>query len=126
MMPVVNRVLMQKRLKGLLEDTCKRVDWLHDLEHGRAFTLNHHCLAAYLDKFTSFFKECRYNDKLPSSLRGYGLTDTTNRRDALSALARLGIHNVEDRDLAKLLPYDMMEPYIKIMAEVRAYFQGEQ
>jgi hypothetical protein len=42
----------------------------------------------------------------------------------MAGLADLGFHGLQAADLAKLLPSDEMEPAINIMAEVRAYFQG--
>jgi hypothetical protein len=43
----------------------------------------------------------------------------------MAGLADLGFHGLTAADLAKLLPPDEMEPAINIMAEVRAYFQGQ-
>jgi hypothetical protein len=43
----------------------------------------------------------------------------------MAGLADLGFHGLTATDLAKLLPLDEMEPAINIMAEVRAYFQGQ-
>ncbi len=56
---------------------------------------------------------------LPFSVRDYG---TVN--GILSGLSAIGIHGVEGPDLAKLLPADRMEASLKIMADVRGYFQG--
>ncbi|KAK0184517.1 P-loop containing nucleoside triphosphate hydrolase protein [Armillaria mellea] len=41
----------------------------------------------------------------------------------LSGLNNVGIHGVQSPDLVKLLPADHMEASLKIMADVRAYFQ---
>ncbi|KAJ6564725.1 hypothetical protein B0H19DRAFT_1068245 [Mycena capillaripes] len=41
----------------------------------------------------------------------------------LSGLAALGFNNVNADDLAQLLPPDRVDPALKIMSDVRAYFQ---
>ncbi|KAF8181827.1 P-loop containing nucleoside triphosphate hydrolase protein [Pholiota molesta] len=43
----------------------------------------------------------------------------------LSGLAEMGMTGVKAEDLPKLLPPDRMEPALIIMADVRAYFQGD-
>jgi hypothetical protein len=43
----------------------------------------------------------------------------------LSGLAEMGMAGVKAEDLPKLLPPDRMEPALIIMADVRAYFQGD-
>jgi len=43
----------------------------------------------------------------------------------LSGLAEMGFQGLTASDLVKLLPPDEMEPALIIMADVRAYFQGE-
>jgi hypothetical protein len=45
--------------------------------------------------------------------------------DVLSNLVKLGFTGLKAEDLAKLLAPDEMEPALNIMADVRAYFQGE-
>ncbi|KAH7928504.1 hypothetical protein BV22DRAFT_1192754 [Leucogyrophana mollusca] len=46
-----------------------------------------------------------------------------NINDVLAGLARLGFTGVTQEDLAKLLPSDEYESELRIMAEVRGYFQ---
>lgn len=46
-------------------------------------------------------------------------------KKVLSGLAELGMSGITEADLPKLLPSDRMEPALGIMADVRAYFQGE-
>jgi len=74
----------------------------------------------------SFFKDARRKGTLPDGLENPEKDQEQQdlNRDVLSLLARLGLPPVNTLDLAKLLPADEMEPYIKIQAEVRAYFQG--
>lgn len=43
---------------------------------------------------------------------------------ALAGLAEAGITGVNFADLAKMPPVDPIEPALKIMAEIRAYFLG--
>ncbi len=54
----------------------------------------------------------------------YSMCDFSTVNSILSGLSAIGIHGVEGPDLAKLLPADSMEASLKIMADVRAYFQG--
>jgi hypothetical protein len=42
----------------------------------------------------------------------------------MAGLAEIGMSGVKPEQLPKLLPPDSMEPALVIMAEVRAYFQG--
>ena len=42
----------------------------------------------------------------------------------MAGLAEIGMSSVEPEDLPRLFPSDSMEPALVIMAEVRAYFQG--
>ena len=42
----------------------------------------------------------------------------------MSGLAEIGMTGIEPEHLPRLLPSDRMEPALVIMAEVRAYFQG--
>jgi hypothetical protein len=51
--------------------------------------------------------------------------EETPLRKILSGLLELGVDGITPADLAKLLPQDQYSPALDIMAEVRAYFQGE-
>ena len=42
----------------------------------------------------------------------------------MAGLAEIGISGIKAEELPRLLPSDSMEPALVIMAEVRAYFQG--
>jgi hypothetical protein len=42
----------------------------------------------------------------------------------MAGLAEIGMSGVKPGDLPRLFPSDSMEPALVIMAEVRAYFQG--
>ncbi|PBK85320.1 hypothetical protein ARMGADRAFT_1169624 [Armillaria gallica] len=117
------RVCVQEHLKKQLRQTEARIEWLVKLE-GRPYTLNTHYLSDYTEKFLAYYKEARGKQEhrdLASELetvRDYGTVD-----GILSGLSAIGIHGVEGPDLAKLLPADRMEASLKIMADVRGYFQ---
>lgn len=58
--------------------------------------------------------------------RKHGLDEDTRQQyenEALSVLAKLGYTGLTPDDLAKLLPPDIYEEELEVMAEVRAYFQ---
>ncbi len=126
-----------------LQQVEDKIDWLYAIED-LPFTLNTHYFADYRDKFFAYYKGARQrteNGDLTTRLKDYvpptsntGAFGSPNRgavavasnpiATALGALAALGIHGVSANDLSKLLPSDPMEPAINIMADVRAYFQG--
>ncbi|KAK0199336.1 P-loop containing nucleoside triphosphate hydrolase protein [Desarmillaria ectypa] len=112
------RVCVQEHLKKQLEQTEARIEWLVKLE-ARPYTLNTHYLSDYTEKFLAYYRGARGKQEhgslaeIPS-----GAVD-----EILSGLSSVGIHGVEGPDLAKLLPADRMEASLKIMADVRAYFQ---
>ena len=119
-----------------LEQTKERVAWLHSIED-LPFTLNTHYLSDYQTKFMAAYKGHRqqaiHGDLLAllnRALDGNGEDDEDGEEtDAsvqtiLSELVKLGIRKVDPVDLFKLLPADEMEPALRVMSEVRAYFQG--
>ncbi|KAK0460501.1 P-loop containing nucleoside triphosphate hydrolase protein [Desarmillaria tabescens] len=118
------RVYVQEHLKKQLEQTEARIEWLVKLE-ARPYTLNTHYLSDYTEKFLAYYKAARGKQEhgaLVSLLKDSGSSyDTVGA--ILSGLDSIGIHGVEGPDLAKLLPADRMEASLKIMADVRAYFQ---
>ncbi|KAK0499139.1 P-loop containing nucleoside triphosphate hydrolase protein [Armillaria luteobubalina] len=117
------RVCVQEHLKKQLEQTEARIDWLVKLE-ARPYTLNTHYLSDYTEKFLAYYKGARGKQKhgdLAACLETAPDYDTVD--EILSGLSAIGIHGVEGPDLAKLLPMDHMEAPLKIMADVRAYFQ---
>ena len=42
----------------------------------------------------------------------------------LAGLSEIGMSGIKPEDLPRLFPSDSMEPALMIMADVRAYFQG--
>lgn len=136
-----DRILLQDHIKNCMEKATERIDWLLDLED-RPFSLNDHYFADYRSKFLSYYKGARQKDNntaLMRSIQEYSdpsgdtgswnasmtITTPTGIAKVLSGLVEMGIDGVKPEDLAKLLPPDHMEPALVIMADVRAYFQGQ-
>jgi hypothetical protein len=129
----VCRVLIQGHLKKCMERAEESVTWLLALED-RPFSLNMHYLADYRDKYLAYYKGAREQDcnppNLTHSLQTYSaplpnsLSSLTGIAKVMAGLAEMGMSSVKPEDLAKLIPPDSMEPALRIMADVRAYFQG--
>ena len=71
-----------------------------------------------------------YNSSASSSNGGRSYstasgTQLTGIAKVLSGLSEIGLSGIKADDLGNLLPPDRMAPALEIMAEVRAYFQGE-
>ncbi|KAF9258340.1 hypothetical protein L218DRAFT_1005081 [Marasmius fiardii PR-910] len=123
--------IVQDHIRQRYDQSCDRLDWLVQLE-GRPLTSNTHYFSDYRDKFFGFYKRLRLEEKHPALMKScvqkpplafsFGTSDAY-MPNALSALAQLGFTGLKPDDLQKLLPGDEMEPALKIMAEVRAYFQ---
>ena len=63
--------------------------------------------------------------KSTSSSNAYSSTSQLAGIAKITAgLAEIGISGIKAEELPRLLPSDSMEPAMVIMAEVRAYFQG--
>ncbi|TRM59249.1 P-loop containing nucleoside triphosphate hydrolase protein [Schizophyllum amplum] len=145
------KVILQERLKTLLDQTKERIDWLVEVEQS-PFTLNTHYLADYTDKFMSYYKSARQsqsNEGLMGKIRAHGSAATTSSpsyspgrprhaqalysspADAgptgiekiLAGAVEVGITGTKAEDVARLLAPDAMEPALHVMADVRAYFQ---
>ncbi|KAF8991466.1 P-loop containing nucleoside triphosphate hydrolase protein [Cyathus striatus] len=115
-----NRIhlILHGHLKKCLQRTQEKIKWLLEVE-GNPFSLNTHYLQDYKDKFLAHYKDAR-KDKHPpdDSHESQG-----HVKSVLSGLAALGFSRVEEKDFAKLLSGDKMEPALEIMANVRSYFQ---
>ncbi|KAL1744329.1 hypothetical protein HDZ31DRAFT_64162 [Schizophyllum fasciatum] len=137
------RVILQERLKQLLDQTKERIDWLVEVEQA-PFTLNTHYLNDYTDKFMSYYKSARQsqsNEGLMAKIRAHGAQTATPARPPgmrggfvveaapsgiekiLAGAVEVGITGTKSEDVARLLAPDAMEPAMHIMADVRAYFQ---
>lgn len=116
-----------------------RIDWLLQLE-GRPRTLNGHYFSDYYDKFLAHYKgerQLEENGILSRQLHGYRAPPPQQHpsssqqhkpfnahvAEVLAGLGAIGIVSKAE-DLPKLLPPDPYEQALRIMASVRAYFQG--
>jgi hypothetical protein len=111
------------------------------------FSLNTHYLSDYKNKFLAHYKGTRekyerldimstiqsYNSSVSSNAsffffffgsRSSSTTQPTGIAKIMAGLAEIGMSGVKPGDLPRLFPSDTMEPALVIMAEVRAYFQG--
>jgi hypothetical protein len=112
------------------------------------FTLNHHYLSDYKEKFLTYYKAARekvVRNKIAAQIKAFEgnsppdtyvtaaghrhyAADTegepTGIAKVLKGLAEMGISGTKPEDIYKILPPDTMAPAINIMADVRAYFQG--
>jgi hypothetical protein len=122
---------VQKRL----EETHQRLMWLLELEDP-PLTLNNHYYADYKDKFMTYYRSAasERNSSLADKLQKWApLNSGDNDEDAfrngvaemLSGAPKVGLAGLKATDLARLLPASAQERALKIMAEVRAYFQGQ-
>jgi hypothetical protein len=130
---------MHEHLKKCFEKTEKRIDWFMELE-GEPFTLNTHYFEDYRDKFLTHYTSARArhrNHVLMSAIDDYSPQQVPNLSPSayshqeprglpkvLAGLAEVHITGVKPEDITKLLPSDGTAPALKIMADVRAYFQG--
>lgn len=134
------RVIVQEHLRKQLEQAEAKIEWLVELE-SLPFTLNTHYLSDYTDKFLAHYKGLRQQQdhgSVSSALTKYtppnplppgntpkrsaSTNPSISISEALAGLSSIGIH-AKASDLAKLLPPDEMEDALKIMADVRGYFQ---
>ncbi|KAI3605474.1 hypothetical protein WG66_005886 [Moniliophthora roreri] len=116
------KLVVQDHLRKRREDADNHISWLVNLE-GRPYTSNTHYLCDYRDKFLGHYKGQRQQAKTPwlmhqCLVNGAG----PEMQKVISALAAIGVE-AKPEDIQRLLPPDEMEPALKIMAEVRAYFQ---
>lgn len=117
------RHIMSRHIQDCMSATQRMITWLLSVEE-RPFSLNTHYLADYREKFLAFYK----NERQRYSQSGASSSSQPNPEsvnEALAALAKLGLTGIKQEDLWKLHRSDQMEPALAIMADVRAYFQGE-
>lgn len=120
--------------------------WLLDVEC-LPFTLNRHYLADYKAKFLAYYQESRKDPtrrELVKNIENWRNGETTVEvtarnaegkrvtyeqptplQQALNAFAQMGQVVKPEQFFAMMLPDDEMAPAINIMADVRAYFQGD-
>ncbi|SJL13249.1 uncharacterized protein ARMOST_16688 [Armillaria ostoyae] len=132
------RAIVQEHLRKQLEQAEAKIEWLVELE-SLPFTLNTHYLSDYTDKFLAHYKGARQRQDhgpvssaltkytppspQPSGKRSASTNPSISISEVLAGLSSIGIHSIKASDLAKLLPPDEMEDALKIMADVRGYFQ---
>ena len=136
-----DRAVVQKHVNECLQRAEERIDWLLKLED-RPFSLNIHYLTDYKYKFLAHYKGLRKKDQkaeLMDTIESYRPSTSQNNfsrartvepqetgiAKVLSGLAEMGLPGIKPEDIAKLLPPDKMEHALVIMADVRAYFQGQ-
>ena len=70
------------------------------------------------------YRTSRRNQVVNPSASGSSTPQPTGIAKVMAGLAEIGMTGIKPEDLPKLLSSDSMEPALMIMAEVRAYFQG--
>jgi hypothetical protein len=88
--------------------------------------MNEYMYMEYRSNFFAHYKGARLREKSDfiKNLQGGDKVMKEAMREAITALAKLGLEMANVSSFSKLLPSDVMEPAIEIMAGVRAYFQG--
>ena len=100
-----------------------------DLEFEEPTTSNEHYLADYKEKFIAQYRAARQvqiqqNTPLQDFVNGE-FHNATVMREASKNLRAMGLDS-DYKSLLRLIPSDSADHAIEIMAEVRAYYQGEQ
>jgi hypothetical protein len=118
---------MESHIQKCADTAAQHIGFLLTDEH-EPFTLNVHYYTDYRAKFLGHYKRNRLwsTSKVMRNLDGSNLNMQFALDEAIASLAKLGLRSVEASSLAALLPPDLMEPAIGIMADVRAYFQGRE
>lgn len=115
---VVDQVVQTlfKSAKKILQSVCESESqpWTQNDEY---YFL---CRNEFLSTYRTIYRESTRSDV---NLLSSNSDRTAN--NILSGLVQLGIHGVTKLDLAKLMPPNPFDAALDIMAEVRAYFQGE-
>lgn len=119
---------MQYHIQKCAEAATQHIDCLLKDEN-EPFTMNDRYYAEYRSKFLGHYKKdrLRSTNSVIQNLEDNnspGIKTAVN--EAMSSLARLGFRSIDASSLVALLPPDPMEPAIGIMADVRAYFQGQE
>lgn len=120
------RNIMQSHIQKCADTAAQQIGFLLADEH-EPFTLNVHYYTEYRSKFLGHYER----DRLMSTSRVMRNLDPDCCSpgmkiildEAISSLAKLGLHWVDASSLVALLPPDPMGTAIGIMADVRAYFQ---
>jgi hypothetical protein len=128
---ILSRSIVAERIVGCREYADAQTQFLIHIENNQTFTTNTHYLADYKEKFTTYYKSVRKDQEGKTSfVEGVvqGLGGETDFAKSLSEviahLTKMGL-SVDPQELIKLMDSDVDEDVIDIMAEVRAYYQGE-
>jgi hypothetical protein len=123
--------IVRAQLELLAKETSKRIEFLLQVER-EPFTENKHSFRDYRRKFLAYYKGLYHSnlnnyfiDRLRQSR--YSSSEFNSALNMIiSNLAFIGIHNVNPLDLAVLKPSEPedVEDALRIMADVRGYFQG--
>ncbi len=111
------------------KETSRRIKFLLDVEKEPS-TENTHYFKDYRRKFLSFYKGLYNkdsNDKFIERLQGriHQSDEFTRALNSIIAnLAKIGFYNVKPLQLAALQASEDSDDALRIMADVRAYFQG--
>jgi hypothetical protein len=122
------RIIVSEILGKCYDNTLKHIEWFLQAEQD-VFTLNEHYFSDYKGKFLAYYRGARRWGENSSFMH---MLQTTNGHAANTPISRiinayheLGINGVSAADLPKILEADPDEPALEIMADVRAYFQGD-
>jgi hypothetical protein len=111
------------------KETSKRIKSLLEVEMEPS-TQSTHYFKDYRRKFLSFYRGLYHqdsNDQFIERLKGHAYQSAEFSRSlhrALLYLARIGFRDVNPLDLAALQTSEDSDEALRIMADVRAYFQG--
>ena len=121
--------IVETHLELCAKETSKRIKFLLAVEK-KAFTENKHYFRDYRGKFLAFYKglyHSRSNDFFINRLQQCLHTSSPLNSALDSIIANLhaiGFRDVTPLQLARLQPSEDAEDALKIMADVRGYFQG--
>lgn len=120
--------LVFAQMKNCSQRTMEKLRECIALEQEEPMTANEHYFEDYKAKYMTRYKKIRrkhtqHNGQLQTFMQG-GFQGSEIMRGAISNLRAMGLPGSEDA-LLQLLPPDPIDNAIQIMAECRAYYQGE-
>ena len=144
---IANRHVVAELIDAKQDESWRHIQTILDSGH-LTYTQNTHYYQVKKEKYLTCYKNARAGQTvfvLPDSasspgrqvdpIKHFKLVDTAqgdlekprgdyiaNQRQVLSLLAQMG-HNVSAEDLGKLIPSDIYEEEMSVMAEVQAYFK---
>jgi hypothetical protein len=120
--------IVSAHIKNRSQRAMEKVQECIALEQEEPMTSNEHYLEDYKSKYMARYKAMRRNHvqhggQLQTFMRG-GFQGTDIMHSAIQNLQAMGLPASEDA-LMRLFPPDPIDNAIQIMAECRAYYQGE-